>query len=139
MNIVLSCYANKGKASFVLEKGGKVINKEVFSLNKNGKEHLKEFIFEAIIRGLKNTRPAVRHEDLLLIKVQNSNIVDWLNGGKEYKGYESYLDDIFSIVETLDCRYLFSYMSVEKAKKLLESDIDKVKLENVFSAFEGLL
>lgn len=139
MNIVLSCYANKGKASFVLEKGGKIINKEVFSLNKNGKKHLKEFIFESIIRGLKNARSVVSHENLLLIGVQNSHVADWLNGKKEYKGYESYLDDISDIIETLDCRYLFSYTSVAKARKLLETDVDKVKLENVSSVFENLL
>lgn len=138
MNIVLSCYANKGKAAFVLEKGGKVINKEVFLVAKDNKVHLKEFIFESIIRGLKNARNVVSHDDLLLIGVQNAHMVDWLNGQKEYKGYESYLDDISDIIETLDCRYLFSNTSVKKAKKALDEGVEEVKLEGAVALFENL-
>lgn len=138
MNIILSCYANKEKASFVLEKGGKVVAKEVFSVIKENKVHLKEYIFEAIIKGLRYARNEVSHEDLLLIGVQNGHMVEWLNGQKEYKGYESYLDEISNIIETLDCRYLFSNTNVKKAKKALEEGIEKPKLEGAVSLFENL-
>ena len=138
MNIVLSCYANKGKAAFVLEKGGRVVNKEVFLVSKEGKAHLKEFIFESIIKGIKNARNVVSHDDLLLIGVQNAHMVDWLNGQKEYKGYESYLDDISDIIETLDCRYLFSNNATKKAKRALEDGVDEVKLEGAVALFESM-
>ena len=138
MNIVLSCYANKEKAAFVLEKGGKVVCKEVFPVIGEGKVRLKEYIFEAIIKGLKYARKEVNHEDLLLIGVQNGHIAEWLNGQKEYKGYESYLDDISDIIETLDCRYLFGHTSVKKAKDALKNGVIEVKLEGVASVFENL-
>lgn len=138
MNIVLSCYANKELASFVLEKGGKVVNKEVFPVRKEDKVHLKEFIFEAIIRGLKYARNEVSHEDLLLIGVQNAHLADWLNGQKEYKGYETYLDEISDIIETLDCRYLFGHTSVRKAKDAIKAGVEKPKLEGALEIFNGL-
>lgn len=138
MNIVLSCYANREKAAFVLEKGGKVVCKEVFPIIDKNRLHLKEYIFEAIIKGLKYARNEVSHDDLLLIGVQNSHIAEWLNGQKEYKGYESYLDDISCIIETLDCRYLFSHKSVKKAKDALNKSETKIKLEGVSSVFENL-
>lgn len=138
MNIVLSCYANKELASFVLEKGGRVVEKGVFSVSSENKVYLKEYIFEAIIKGLKYARNHVGHNDLLLIGVQNVHMVDWLNGQKEYKGYESYLDDISDIIETLDCRYIFSNSSTKKAKKLLEEGLKEVKLEGAVALFEGM-
>ncbi len=138
MNIVLSCYANKELASFVLEKGGKVVNKEVFPVRKEDKVHLKEFIFEAIIRGLKYARNEVSHEDLLLIGVQNAHLADWLNGQKEYKGYETYLDEISDIIETLDCRYLFGHTSVRKAKDAVKDGVEKPKLEGALEIFNSL-
>lgn len=138
MNIVLSCYADKEKASFVLEKSGRVLNKEVFSVAKSDKVYLKEYIFEAIIKGLRYARSEVSHEDLLLIKVQNSHVADWLNGQKEYKGYESYLDEISDIIETIDCKYLFSHSSIIKAKKALEEGVKKTKLETAVAYFENL-
>lgn len=49
MNIVLSCYANKGKASFVLEKGGRVIHKEVFPVVEGEKVLLKEYIYSSLL------------------------------------------------------------------------------------------
>jgi hypothetical protein len=138
MNIVLSCYANREKASFVLEKGGKVVNKEVFPVLKEGKTYLKEYIFESIIRGLKHARNVVNHDDLLLIGVQNSHVAEWLNGQKEYKGYEYYLDEISDIIETLDCRYLFGHTSVRKAKLALKEGVEKPKLEGALDIFSGL-
>lgn len=138
MNIILSCYANKGKASFVLEKSGRVIDKEVFSVPLDDKVYLKEFIFEAIIRGLKSARNVVEHEDLLLIGVQNNHVADWLNGHKEVKDYAYYLDDIFKIIDTMDCRYRFSCTSVAKAKKALEEGVSKVKLDSAVSLFKDM-
>lgn len=138
MNIVLSCCANKGKGSYVLEKEGKVISQEVFNIHKDKGTTLKEYIFESVIRGLRVARNEVQHEDLLLIGVQNAHIADWLNGSKEYKGYAKYLDDISAIIETLDCRYLFSLTGVKKAKILLKENPKQLELEGVSSVFENM-
>lgn len=138
MNIVLSCYANKGLASCVLEKGGRVVSKEVFQVNKEEKVHLKEYIFESIIKGLKHARKVVEHEDLLLIGVQNVHVAEWLNGQKEYKGYESYLDRISDILETLDCRYLFSNTGAKKAKNILKEGVPEEKLERATDIFKDM-
>lgn len=139
MNIILSCYAVKGKGCFVLEKEGKVFHKEVFSIRKSDESTLKEYTFEAILKGLKYARTLVNHEDLLLIELHNTHLVKWLNGQTDYKGYEVYLDSIFSLIETLDCRYLFSKTDVKKAKKVLSEGTPVAqKLEGALSVFDGL-
>ena len=45
---------------------------------------------------------------------------------------------ISSIIETLDCRYLFSNTNVKKAKKALEEGVEKPKLLGALDIFEGM-
>ena len=138
MNIVLSCYAKRGKCCYSLDKGGVSVDKNVFYVKKEEDATLKEYMLEAIIRGLKSARNVVEHEDLLLVNVQNSHLSNWLNGSKESKGYEEYLGVILDIIDTLDCRYRFVYNTPKKVKLLLEEEPEKERLEGIASIFEGL-
>ena len=132
MNVVLTCYAKKGKGSFTLEKEGKTIYKDVFNINKTDST-LKEYIFEVVIRGLRVARSNVEHEDLLLICLQNGHMADWLNGSKDYKDYSEYLDILYDIIDSLDCRYLFSHSDVRKAKSIINDSVVKDKLSGIDS------
>ena len=140
MNIRLSCIGDskKRRGAFVIYRGGKVECKDSFSIPFKGDEStLKEYTFEAIIRGLRNVRNFVNHEDMLLIEVPNAHMSDWLNGKKEYKGYNKYLDDISSIIDTIDCRYLFTKSAVKDAKGILDEKV-AIKTSGVIDAFEGM-
>lgn len=132
MNVVLTCYAKKGKGSFVLEKEGKIIYKDIFNIHKDDCS-LKEYIFESLIRGLRVARSNVSHDDLLLICLQNNHMCEWLNGAKDYKDYSSYLDTVYDIIDSIDCKYLFSHSNVKKAKSIINEDIVKEELSGIDS------
>lgn len=136
MNIVLSCYAKKGKGCYIIEKGGRVIDKNVFTLSLGGNAHLKEYMLESIYRGIKSVRNVVSHDDLLLVGVQNSHLANWLNSTMEYKGYEYYLDNIIDIIDTIDCRYMFSVTGLKKAKELINETPMKEELVGVCSLLD---
>lgn len=138
MNVVLSCYAKKGKGSYILEKGGKVIDSDTFSIRKQDDVTLKEYIFEAIIRGLNATKHSVEHEDLLLINIQNNHMSNWLNGSREYKGYDKYLDTISDIIESLDCKYMFAPNGAKKAKDIIDKKVSKDVLEGAMALMQEL-
>lgn len=141
MNIILSCASDKKKSrgAVIISKGGRRVVEESFSLIcREGGITLKEYMFETLIKGLKLVGDYINHDDLLLIEVSNRHMVDWLNGSQEYKDYNSYLDEVYSILESLDCRYLFTVSNVKEAKKLLEV-VKEEKLEGIADAFEGLL
>lgn len=142
MNIRLSCGADikKCRGAFIVYKGGKVEVKDSFAISYKGDEAtLKEYTFESLIRGLRSVRGFVNHEDLLLIELPNTHMVDWLNGKREYKGYNKYLDGISEIIDTLDCRYLFAKSNVKDVKKVLSDEkVSKMKIVGVSDAFEGM-
>lgn len=136
MNVILNCCAEKGRAGYTLEVGGKVVEKNAYNLPTDGSSKLKEFVFDAIIKGLKVARTYINHEDLLLIAVPNAHMADWLNGSRDYKGYETYLDEISDIIETLDCRYLFAKKDMRKVKKMLSEYKKTETLTGVSSLLE---
>lgn len=135
MNVVLTCYAKKGKGSFTIEREGKTVYKDVFNINKVGVT-LKEYIFEVITKGLKVARTFINHDDLLLICLQNGHMVEWLNGSKDYKDYSKYLDVVYDIIDTLDCKYLFTLSNVKKAKDIIGCDVVKDELTGVSSLLD---
>ena len=140
MNIVLSCAADRklGRGAYIIYKGGKKLVSDSFNINKSDDSTLKEYVFESLIRGLRSVRNTVKHEDLLLIKLPNIHMVEWLNGSKEYKGYNNYLDVISDLIDTIDCKYLFTKDTVKDAKKLCEEviEVKVLGLEEAFSDME---
>ena len=134
-NFRLSCYAGRtlGKCGYTIELEGAVLNKSVF---KTPSDNSKECILEAIYRGLKAVKKSIKHEDLLIIEVQNVHLCEWLNGLKEYKGYEEYLDRVFLTLEGIDCSYRFVFVKKPFASYVVRNQgIDKLKA----SSTKGLL
>lgn len=140
MNIRLVCSASdkKSKGAYIVYKGGKVEAKEVFSIQPKDNATLKEYTFESLIKGLRVVRSMVSHDDLLLVELPNVHMVEWLNGSKEYKGYSSYLDEILSIIDTIDCKYLFTKTKVKGAVALLDESVTKVEVTGIDDAFADL-
>lgn len=138
MNIVLSCYAKKGKASFVLEKEGKVVSKDVFSVNQRGVLNYKSCLLEGITAGLRHSKDTVNHDDLLLIVVPSPYVAEWLSGKREQKGYELYIERVFEVLEMVDCRYMFVEADAKKAKQLINKGIDSAPMRSALSVMEGL-
>lgn len=136
MNCRLSCGANRKihKIGFTYEVGGKVIESGVF---KTVSTKMKENILEAIIRGMKACRNKIHHEDLLIIEVQNQHLAQWLSGEITYKGYEDYLDRLFDTLESMDCRYKFSYVAKPYALEYIKThEISREKLSSMNSLME---
>lgn len=133
MNYRLSCYADRrvNKLCILLESEGKIIEKEVV---KTSNTNLKVCMLESIHKGIKIARNLVKHKDLLIIEAQNNHLVEWLNGRSEYKGYEEFLDLVYSELESVDCRYRFVYNDMKVAKKVLnECDVKKETLQGISS------
>lgn len=118
MNIRLSCAANRrgGRLGFTINKGGKCVDSGLYHLvSDNFKVNMLESLYQGILRAKKY----VSHEDLLVIEVQNSHLAEWLKCNKNSKGYEGYLDKVFEVLESTDCRYNFIYVDKPSALKAL--------------------
>lgn len=139
MNYRLSCAADRvsGREGFVLECNGKELDSEIFRCVS---ENLKECILESIYRGIRVTRNYVNHNDIVFIEVQNVHVYEWLSGMKEYRAYSEYLDKIFEVLESMDCRYKFIFRRDLYAKKYINvKELSKMKvssLESVMEEFE---
>ena len=138
MNYRLSCGTDrvKGKNCFVCESEGRELKSLVF---KTISSNIKENILETIYRGIKGVRDMVSHNDILCIEVQNQHLCQWLSGEVEYKGYEDYLDKVFSVLESVDLGG--RRIIIKKTYALVygaNHNLSKEKLLNLESAFEGM-
>lgn len=106
MNYKLSTYANRvsKKNCFTLESGGKTVNSLVFRFIG---DNIKQNALETIYRGLKTVGQVVKHNDVVIVEVQNQHLCNWLLGYQEYQGYNEKLDKVFEVLEGIDCRYKF--------------------------------
>ena len=133
MNCRLSCGANRKlkKIGYTYEVGGRIEDSGVF---KTVSTNMKENILESITRGMKACRGKVHHEDLLIIEVQNQHLAQWLSGEVTYKGYEDYLDRLFDVLESMDCRYKFMFVPKPYALSFIENNnIKKEQMSSISS------
>lgn len=138
MNYRLSCASNRvlGKNCYVLELAGRRVSGKVFKFTG---DNIKENILETVFQGIKMARTYVNHEDILFIEIQNVHLCDWLNGMKEYSGYETGLDKVFDVLESTDCRYKFSFIRKPYAMTYLENhDITTVSGSSFASIMQEL-
>ena len=128
----------KGKHGYVLEHAGKTVAVRV---SKTKSSNIKEDILMVITEGLREARSYVKHEDILYIEVQNIHLQQWLSGMVEYKEYSKYLDDVFEVLESMDCRYKFVFEKEPYAKQVVSKtslSIDQgSSLSDIISEFEG--
>ena len=120
MNYRLSCASNRvlNKNCYVLELNGRRVSGKVFRFEG---DNIKKNVLEAVYQGIKMARTYVKHSDVLFIEIQNVHLCEWLNGMKEYSGYEEGLDRVFDVLESTDCRYKFTFIRKPYAMSYLET------------------
>lgn len=138
MNLKLSVYCSrpKGVSGFAIYENGRVTDSKVDSVLS---DNIKENVLLALTKGLRACRGVVSHDDILYIEIQNQHLCSWLSGCVEYKGYSSYLDEAFSVLESLDCRYKFMFVGKPTCKALVEEGKAEVKGMSVENAFSDLV
>lgn len=135
----VSTFANRveGNRGYILESEGRIIGEKI---SKFQGDNIKENVLEVVLQGIRACRNNVAHEDYVIIEVQNTHLCDWLNGSVEYKEYSSSLDKIFEVIETLDCRYRFTFTKNPYAKKYIKgkgvSQVKVSSIDDLMSDFE---
>lgn len=137
MNIVLNCAAKKGLGAFNVYKEGFESYYSVFKVGSR-EERLKGYILGAVLEGLKYAKGIVAHEDLLLINIQNSQIVDWLSFYEDKKEYNYILDVIYDVLDSVDCRVMFVFDKVKSTFKRLEEGPSGLEVSSVSSLLKEL-
>jgi len=133
MNYRLSVAVKRpiGKVGFTLEVKGKTVESYV---GKMATGNIKTEILSTIVKGLRVCRSHLCHEDILYIDVQNRHLQQWLDGFIEYKEYVEGLDEVFDVLESLDCRYKFVFNSNPYAGMFIErNSISTIKGSSIAS------
>ena len=117
-NVKMECYSDMktGKRCFYVEKDGRVICSDVLSSNC---ENYKLGVFRVLRDGLISVRNLVKHDDMLTIVIQNPSIVSWIqySDEKKYDKYSEVTDEVFDLLDELDCKYRFVSAGSQDLKK----------------------
>ena len=132
MNFTLSVIADrpKKKAGYVLLSEGKIL---VEKINKFSGNNIKENLFNQIILGLRECRSWLSHNDVLYIELLNNKYLKgWLVDNIDSKEYALFLDEIFEVLDSLDCKYKFFFTEKSFAKKYIDDrDYTKLKVSSL--------
>lgn len=145
MNVLLSVNARNEKNGYVfgyvIKKQGKTVAEHTSIRTDKGRDSLKTLQLEEIIDGLAKLRGLVEHEDVLTIEMENRWVYEWLELEREQQKYIKYIDKIFDILDTLDCKYRFLHNETPQVNLLLDMGVQKerVKLLSSVEMMEGLL
>lgn len=145
MNVLLSVNARNEKngyeLGYVIKKQGKTVAEHTSIRTDKGRDSLKTLQLEEIINGLAKLRGLVEHEDVLTIEMENRWVYEWLELEREQQKYIQYIDKVFDILDTLDCKYRFLHNETPQVNLLLDMGVQKerVKLLSSVEMMEGLL
>lgn len=145
MNVLLSVNARNEKNGYVfgyvIKKQGKTVAEHTSIRTDKGRDSLKTLQLEEIIDGLAKLRGLVEHEDVLTIEIENRWVYEWLELEREQQKYIKYIDKVFGILDTLDCKYRFLHNETPQVNLLLDRGVqkEKVKLLSSIEMMEGLL
>jgi hypothetical protein len=145
MNVLLSVNARNEKSGYVygyvIKKQGKTVAEHTSIRTDKGRASLKTLQLEEIINGLAKLRGLVEHEDVLTIEIENRWVYEWLELEREQQKYIKYIDKVFGILDTLDCKYRFLHNETPQVNLLLDRGVqkEKVKLLSSIEMMEGLL
>lgn len=145
MNVLLSVNARNEKNGYVfgyvIKKQGKTVAEHTSIRTDKGRDSLKTLQLEEIINGLAKLRGLVEHEDVLTIEMENRWVYEWLELEREQQKYIQYIDKVFDILDTLDCKYRFLHNETPQVNLLLDRGVqkEKVKLLSSIEMMEGLL
>lgn len=145
MNVLLSVNARNEKNGYVfgyvIKKQGKTVAEHTSIRTDKGRDSLKTLQLEEIIDGSAKLRGLVEHEDVLTIEIENRWVYEWLELEREQQSYIKYIDKVFDILDTLDCKYRFLHNETPQVNLLLDMGVQKerVKLLSSVEMMEGLL
>lgn len=145
MNVLLSVNARNEKKGYVfgyvIKKQGKTVAEHTSIRTDKGRDSMKTLQLEEIIDGLAKLRGLVEHDDVLTIEIENRWVYEWLELEREQQKYIQYIDKIFDILDTLDCKYRFLHNETPQVNLLLDRGVQKerVKLLSSVEMMEGLL
>ena len=145
MNVLLSVNARNEKNGYVfgyvIKKQGKIVAEHTSIRIDKGRDSLKTLQLEEIIDGLAKLRGLVEHDDVLTIEMENRWVYEWLELEREQQKYIQYIDKVFDILDTLDCKYRFLHNETPQVNLLLDKGVqkEKVKLLSSIEMMEGLL
>ena len=145
MNVLLSVNARNEKNGYVfgyvIKKQGKTVAEHTSIRTDKGRDSLKTLQLEEIINGLAKLRGLVEHDDVLTIEMENRWVYEWLELEREQQKYIQYIDKVFDILDTLDCKYRFLHNETPQVNLLLDRGVQKerVKLLSSVEMMEGLL
>lgn len=145
MNVLLSVNARNEKNGYVfgyvIKRQGKTVAEHTSIRTDKGRDILKTLQLEEIIDGLAKLRGLVEHDDVLTIEIENRWVYEWLELEREQQKYIQYIDKVFDILDTLDCKYRFLHNETPQVNLLLDRGVqkEKVKLLSSVEMMEGLL
>ena len=153
--IKLEIYWDKAtkKQGYSIVVDGKPVKEEII---KSTTEDKKLGILSELKRGLLNVKLFVKHEDILMIILQDKLITRWFYTYKAEKKYQKYIvlhdtveemgdiivdimDELSDIIEELDCKYRFTCLEEYSTKyKVPVGAIMEEKKYSVADAFADL-
>ena len=133
MNYRLSCYASRvdEKCCFVLERGGAVVDSLVLPFRGT---NIKVNMLDIIARGIRCAKGYVKHEDLLVIEIQNRHVRGWLSGESAYSDYFEEVDGVLDVLDSTDCKYRMLFVPKPYASEYLKkNNVSRVKSSSASS------
>ena len=139
--IKLEVYWDKSskKQGYSIIVDGKTVKEEIVKSTTDDK---KVGILSELKRGLLNVKTYTKHDDTLMIVLQDKLITKWFYTYKAEKKYQKYLDmmdELSDIIEELDCKYRFTCLEAYLTKtKVPIGDVMEEKKYSVADAFADL-
>lgn len=133
MNYRLSCYASRvdEKCCFVLELGGVVVDSIVTPFKGS---NIKINMLDIIERGIRCAKVHVKHDDLLVLEIQNRHVKGWLSGESAYNDYFEEVDRVLDVLDSTDCKYRMLFVPKPYASEYLKkNDVSRVKSSSASS------
>lgn len=133
MNYRLSCCASRvdEKCCFVLELGGVVVDSMVIPFKGS---NIKINTLDIIERGIRCAKVHVKHDDLLVLEIQNRHVRGWLSGESAYNDYFEEVDRVLEVLDSTDCKYRMLFVPKPYASEYLKkNDISRVKSSSASS------
>ena len=133
MNYRLSCCASRvdAKCCFVLELGGVVVDSMVTPFKGS---NIKINTLDIIERGIRCAKVHVKHDDLLVLEIQNRHVRGWLSGESAYNDYFEEVDRVLEVLDSTDCKYRMLFVPKPYASEYLKkNDISRVKSSSASS------
>jgi hypothetical protein len=121
--IVLACAAKGKYGAYRIRVDNQIVKEATIRVWSDSSKMLKQRTLEVLNQALLEAQSIVRHEDQLLIVLENQHLVAWLKEEKEYNGYPL-LPDIFERIDNLDCKVAYHVDTLELIQELFSSNVD---------------